>query len=134
MPDSQSREPGFEPSLLPFQSFIFVLFRRLSCINEYLAIDSGGHVHVNSRCAIAARLECFQEKPSWCRNEQVCQGRKSVKRFERSNGRDTALYIKTYLYRYFFLKSSFSIVNPSILKSTYCRPKLYRRWTVHFSE
>ena len=32
-------------------------------------------------------LECFPEKPSWCRNEQVCHaGRaKSVKRFERSS-------------------------------------------------
>ena len=47
---------------------------------------------VNSGCAIAAWLECFQEKPSWCRNKQVWQGRKSVKRFERSNGLDTALY------------------------------------------
>ena len=47
---------------------------------------------MNSHCAIAAWLECFQEKPNWCRNEQVCQGRKSVKRFERSNGLDTALY------------------------------------------
>ena len=37
---------------------------------------------------IAAWLECFQEKSSWCRNEQVCQGRKSVKHFERSNGLD----------------------------------------------
>ena len=41
---------------------------------------------------IAAWLECFPEKPRWCRNEQVCQGRKSAKRFERSNGLDTALY------------------------------------------
>ena len=41
---------------------------------------------------IAAWLECFLEKPSLCRNEQVCQGRKSVKSFERSNGLDTALY------------------------------------------
>ena len=49
---------------------------------------------MSSRCAIAAWLECFQEKPSWCRNEQVCQGRISVKRFERSNGLDTALYKK----------------------------------------
>ena len=31
-----------------------------------------------------------------CRNEQVCQERKSVKRFEQSNGLDTALY-KNYL-------------------------------------
>ena len=49
-------------------------------------------MYVNSHCAIAAWLECFQEKPSWCRNEQVCQGRKSVKRFERYNGLDNALY------------------------------------------
>ena len=47
---------------------------------------------MNSRCAIAAWRECFQEKPTWCRNEQVCQGRKSVKLFERSNGLDSALY------------------------------------------
>ena len=53
---------------------------------------------MNSRCAIAAWLECFQEKPSWCRNEQVCQGRKSVKRFERSNGLDTVLYKAIPLY------------------------------------
>ena len=53
---------------------------------------------MSSRCAIAAWLECFQEKPSWCRNEQVCQGRKSVKRFERSNGPDTALYKNIHLF------------------------------------
>ena len=41
---------------------------------------------------IAAWLECFPEKPSWCRNEHVCQGRKSVKHFELSNGLDTAPY------------------------------------------
>ena len=46
---------------------------------------------MNSRCAIAAWLECFQEKSSWSWNEQVCQGRISVTRFERSNGLDTAL-------------------------------------------
>ena len=34
----------------------------------------------------------FQEKTSWCQNEQVCQGRKSVKPFERLNGLDTVLY------------------------------------------
>ena len=31
------------------------------------------------------------------RNEQVCQGRKSVKRFERYNGLDTALYKNVHL-------------------------------------
>ena len=29
------------------------------------------------------------EKQSWCRDEQVWQGRESVQRFERSNGLDT---------------------------------------------
>ena len=46
MPDSQSREPGFESHLL---------------INEYLAIDGGGNM--NSLRAITAEwLECFPEK------------------------------------------------------------------------
>ena len=27
---------------------------------------------------IAASLECFPGKPSWCRNEQVCQGGQKV--------------------------------------------------------
>ena len=27
---------------------------------------------------LAAWLECFPEKPSWCRNEQVCQGGQKV--------------------------------------------------------
>ena len=57
---------------------------------------------MNSRCAIAAWLECFQEKPSWCRNEQVCQGKKSVNRFERSNGLDTALYKNIHLPFYIY--------------------------------
>ena len=48
MPDSQSSEPGFEP---PFATISKIghfrsLHRWLSCINEYLAIDSGGNVNV----------------------------------------------------------------------------------------
>ena len=41
------------------------------------------------------------ESVSDSRNEQVCQRRKSVKRFEWSNGLDTALYknIPFYLYK-----------------------------------
>ena len=35
-------------------------------------------------------VEFFQEMPSWCWNEQACQGRKSV---NRSNGLGTVLYI-----------------------------------------
>ena len=49
MPDSQSREPGFESPLLPFRSLgIFFHFTTPQStqlyINEYLAIDSGGNV------------------------------------------------------------------------------------------
>ena len=79
MPNSQSREPGFESPLLPFRRLgMFVLFIDApvdSAVNEYLAIDSGGNVSdlvVARNCCMA--IECFQEMPSWCRNEQVCQG------------------------------------------------------------
>ena len=47
---------------------------------------------VNSRCAIAAWLECFQEKPRTVSEWTGLPGEESVKRFERSNGLDTALY------------------------------------------
>ena len=40
MPDSQSSEPGFES---PFAT-VSKIANSLSCINEYLAIDSGGNV------------------------------------------------------------------------------------------
>ena len=40
---------------------------------------------------ITAWIECFQDKPNWCQNEQGCQGRKIVKRFEPSKGLDTGL-------------------------------------------
>ena len=46
----------------------------LSCINEYLAKDDGGHVSEQFSRVLAVWLECFQEKPSWCQNEQVCLG------------------------------------------------------------
>ena len=48
---------------------------------------------VVARNCCMTSIECFPEQPSWCRNEQVCKGEAtSVKRFERSNGLDTALY------------------------------------------
>ena len=55
---------------------------------------------MNSRCAIAAWLECFQEKPITVSECTGLPGEESVKRFERSNGLDTALYktIPFYLY------------------------------------
>ena len=48
LPDSQSREPGFESRCYRFEVWAFSFtsrrLSRLSCINEYLAIDSGGNV------------------------------------------------------------------------------------------
>ena len=48
----------------------------LSCINEYLAIDSGGNftwLFLARNCCLT-RILPPREKLSWCRNEQVCQG------------------------------------------------------------
>ena len=84
MPESLSREPGFEesPVRIPFATVSkFGHFRSLHdapvhsavFINEYLAIDSGGHVIEWSSCSICSMAECFSEKSSWCRNEQVCK-------------------------------------------------------------
>ena len=46
--DSRLREPGFEPcaAVLKTWASVFTLHcsSSLSCINEYLAIDSGGYV------------------------------------------------------------------------------------------
>ena len=36
-------------------------------------MDSGGNVN-DLVVARKLLLECFPEKPSWCQNEQVCQG------------------------------------------------------------
>ena len=48
MPDSQSKEPGSNPLCCCFKALAFVLSPRrpgsLSCMNDYLAIDSGGNV------------------------------------------------------------------------------------------
>ena len=70
MLDSWSRQP--RSPLVAFQSLgIFVLSMTtpssFSCINDYLAEDSGGNM-----CSICSVAECFLEKPSWCWNEQVC--------------------------------------------------------------
>ena len=45
---------------------------------------------MNSLRTLCSMAECFPEKSSWCRNEQVYI--LSVKRFEHSNELDTALY------------------------------------------
>ena len=104
MPDSQSSEPGFES---PFATVSKIWHFRsprwrpswISCINEYLAIDSGGNVSdlvVARNCCMVRMLLGEAELVS----EWTClSGRaKRVKRFERSNGLDTALY-KNNLYK-----------------------------------
>ena len=106
MPDSQSGEPGFESLFVTVSKighFRSLHWRpcSLSCVNEYLAIDSGGHVSdsvVARYCCMARMLPGEAELVSeWT----GLPGRaKSVKRFERSNGLDTALY-KNYLYLFF---------------------------------
>ena len=103
MPDSQSSEPGFES---PFATvwkighFPSLYWRpcRLSCINEYLAIDSGGNVSdlVLARNCFMSRM--LPGEVALVSEWTGLSGKaKHVKRFERSNGLDTALY-KNYLY------------------------------------
>ena len=104
MPDSQSSEPGFESRFVTVSKighFLSLHWRpcSLSCINEYLAIDNGGNVSdlaLVRNCCLARMLPGEAELVSeWT----VLPGRaKSVKRFERSNGLDTTLYKKNYLY------------------------------------
>ena len=56
-----------------------------------MAIGGGRNVSELYSCIIAAWLECFPEKSSWCLNEQVCHERTNVNRIERSNGMNTVL-------------------------------------------
>ena len=53
----------------------------VSCINVYLAIDSGGLVSdlvVACNCCKTRMLPGEAELVSWCRNEQVCPGGQKV--------------------------------------------------------
>ena len=104
MPDWQTSEPGFES---PFATVSKIgHFRPLhwhpSCINEYLAIYSGGNVSdlVLARNCCLARM--LREEAELVSEWTGAPGRaKSVKRFERSNGLDTALY-KNDLYLFIY--------------------------------
>ena len=85
----------------------------LSCINAYLAADSGGNVSdlvVARNCCMTRMLPGEAELVSeWT----GLPGRaKSVQRFERSNGLDTALYKTTFT---FFLRMC-------VLVNVYCFP------------
>ena len=51
--------PGSNPHLLPFRRLGIFVLRSLSCINEYLAIDSGGNVSdlvLASNCCLIRML------------------------------------------------------------------------------
>ena len=60
MPDLQSRKPGFESpfaTVSKFQGHFHFSCPTLSCINEHLAIDSGGNViEVVARNCCMARM------------------------------------------------------------------------------
>ena len=62
--DSRLREPGFESCatvLKPWPSiFTPHCSNSLSCINEYLTIDSGGYVYELSRINCSIRLDASQ--------------------------------------------------------------------------
>ena len=108
MPYSQSSEPGFESPFATVSKighYCSLHWRpcSLSCINEYLAIDSGGNERdlvLARNCCLARMLTGEAELVSeWT---GLSGKAKSVKGFERSNGLDTALY-KNYLYLMFYI-------------------------------
>ena len=95
MPDSQSSEPGFESPFVTVSKIGH--FRSLSCINECLAIDSGGNVSDLALARNCCMARMLPGEAALVSEWTGLPGRaKSVKRFERSNGLDTALY-KNYL-------------------------------------
>ncbi len=112
MPDSQSSEPGFESLFVTVSKighFRSLHWRpcSLSCINEYLAIDSGGNVSdlaLARNCCLARMLPGEAELVSeWT---GLPGEAKSVKRFERSNGLDTALWYGMVWYGMVFIYST----------------------------
>ena len=107
-PDSQLRDPGFESPLLPFQSLgLFILSMTPQFTQLYKWVPDYRMWVIILRTVIATWLECFPEKSSWCRNEQVCQGW-HVKHFERSSGLDTALYKNILLQVIYWLSKTVS--------------------------
>ena len=82
MPDSQSREPGFESPFATVSKighFSFTsLHCSLSCINEYLAIDSGGNVSdlVLARNCCLARMLPGEAENGVGMNRSVREGKK----------------------------------------------------------
>ena len=73
--DSRLREPGFESCavvLKPWAGFPTLHFSSsLSCINEYLAIDSGGNVyeqplHINCKLALLGEVTILHDNHTLC--------------------------------------------------------------------
>ena len=49
-----------------------------NCVNEYMAIDSGGNVSDLALACNCCLARILPGEAGWCRNEQVCQGRQKV--------------------------------------------------------
>ena len=91
--------PGSNPALLLFRKLGIFVLSIVSAVNEYLAIDIGGNVSdlvFAHNCSVARMLPGEAENGVGM-NRSARGEEKSVKRSERSNGLDTALY-KNYLY------------------------------------
>ena len=108
--------PGSNPlsSVSKIGHFSFLHWRPswLSCINEYLAIDSSGNVSdlvVARNCCMARMLPGEAELVSaWT---GLPRRAKSVQPFERSNWRDTALY-KNYFYLFVTINTPWADPEP----------------------
>ena len=80
----------FSVQLNKMCSYINLVTTQCSCVNQKVKIstDNCSYPEVSfckRSCygifilkSYASWLECFPEKPSWCRNEHVCQGRQKV--------------------------------------------------------
>ena len=106
MPDSESSEPGFESLFVTVSKighFRSLHWRpcSLSCINEYLAIDSGGNVSDLALARICCMARMLPGEAEVVSEWTGLPGEaKIVKCFERSNGLDTALYKTTFTFTY----------------------------------
>ena len=134
-PDSQSREHGFKCHCGRFEPLASLITPRchssLSCINEYLAIQTVVDMWTNSlRAAIAAWLNTSERSWDGLGMNRYARGW-SVKRFEQSYGPDTALYKNVPLPFYLFTQllviySYSSITNVLVLmKKMYSDPCLH---------
>ena len=104
MLDSESREPGFKSHCGRFEPLASLITPRchssLSCINEYLAIQTVVDTWTNSlRALIATLLNTSQRNWNGLGMNRSAWGW-SVKRFEQSQGLDTALYKNLILNEY----------------------------------